>query len=79
MKRLFCVKNVATRHKLYPMSEKDADGNAQFYTDDKMFAKDLRDALGGVGQGYHISRGPDHIGKHGHGIARMRLKPKTND
>ncbi|NIP43111.1 MAG: hypothetical protein GWO28_10485 [candidate division Zixibacteria bacterium] len=75
MKRLFCVKNTNTKHKLYPLSDKAA-GEVQFYTDDKMFAKGMRDALGGVDKGFHVSHGPDHMGKHGNRLSRMRLQPK---
>jgi len=48
------------------------------FTHDKMVAKDVRDFYNEhyCNGPYTVSRGPDHIGPHGHSIARMRLQPK---
>lgn len=66
MKRLFkvCMKG----------SNKPVDGA---FFENKMDAKGLRDAKGGVECGFRVSLGPDHIGKHsGGGVPRMRRQPK---
>lgn len=60
MKRLFVVKH---------------GRNAEYFSN-KMTAKAYRDNLGGVEAGVHISKGPDHIGNHGHSVPRMRRQPK---
>ena len=62
MKELFVVKDSANR--------------ICATTDNKVDAKVERDLLGGVAAGYRVSRGKDHIGKHGHTIRPMRLQPK---
>ena len=38
----------------------------------KMEAKASRDALGGVEKGFCVSKGPDHIGNHGHRYVKAR-------
>lgn len=74
MKRLFCVKD--KNSKLQPLGT-FGNKDEPVYTDDKQHAKHVRDELGGVKAGYHVSRGPDHIGKHsGFGVPRMRRQPK---
>jgi hypothetical protein len=72
MKRLFCVKD--SKGKIIPKQLEGA-GIAEF-TSCKKEAKAFRDKLGGTNGGYYVSRGPDHMGKHGHRVARMRLQPK---
>lgn len=42
------------------------------YFETKVAAKVFRDEQGEC----HVSRGPDHMGKHGHKVVRMRLQPK---
>lgn len=78
MKRLFCVKKPNGRvvqlddipHSLgYDITHKDGA-----YFQSKHHAKVLRDLLG---EGYYVSHGPDHIGKHGHtSVPKMRRQPK---
>jgi hypothetical protein len=72
MKRLFCVKN--SKGKKIPLSTFGYVYEG-VYTDSKEHAKAVRDEVGGVEKGFHISRGPDHIGKHGHTVPRMRRQP----
>ena len=44
--------------------------------DNKMVAKAVRNAENETAKHkWHITRGPDHMGRHGHRIARMRLQP----
>lgn len=65
MKRLFCVKN---------SKGKIIEWETGAYFDNKQDAKEFRNHVPGA----HVSRGPDHIGKHGHKVARMRRQPKHN-
>jgi len=44
-----------------------------FYLESKEEAKRLRYLYP---DDCHVSRGPDHIGKHGHKLVRSRLQPK---
>jgi hypothetical protein len=47
---------------------------------DKFTAKDARDEAGGVSKGFFVSRGPEHMGKHGdspNGVPMMRRQPKA--
>lgn len=70
MKRLFCVK-----HTHNPKAVK-AVGIDCFF-DNKPEAKQARDSVGGVDAGFYVSRGPDHIGKHGQGkVPYMRRQPR---
>ena len=57
MKRLFCVKDVKGR--LIKLGTFGAKTEPDF-TDSKEHAKDVRDEVGGVEHGYHVSLGPDH-------------------
>lgn len=68
MKRLFCVKNGNSS-----VVDNPETGNPWF--DNKQKAKKFRDTLSEKPP-YTISRGPDHMGKHGHKVVRMRLQPK---
>ena len=77
MKRLFCVKasnNKIIWPKYYEMAnELEHDG---IYFGNKMDAKKLRDYDNNkYGPGSYVSRGPDHMGKHGHSLAKMRRQP----
>lgn len=73
MKRLFAVRNVsgklATRNQLL-----DDGDNTPYYFEQKAGAKLCRNELG---EGWHVTRGPDHMGKHsGYPVPRMRRKPR---
>lgn len=84
MKRLFCVKDF--KGKVRPVMEDGECLKAGFvstvtdgvYFGCKQDAKDLRDHCNKhyINDPYTVSRGPDHIGGHGHSVARMRLQPK---
>jgi len=51
-------------------------GKNKVFFDNKIDAKTLRDSLGGPEKGYHVQRGPAHMGKHGMGrVPRMRRQP----
>lgn len=69
MKRLFFIRK--PNGKMYnPDSQfidfyHDGSMSVEGYFHNKMDAKIVRNALGGVEAGYHVSRGPDHIGPHG--------------
>lgn len=71
MKRLFCIRNVIN-NSLLKLEE------GIFYSNNKTEAKKVRDVHNNNGKArvFCISRGPDHMGKHGNSIARMRLQPK---
>lgn len=67
MKRLFCVKDSKGKNAVHMANQQ--------YFDNKQVAKAFRDSLEGS---HHVSRGPDHIGKHsGYGVPRMRRQPKV--
>lgn len=70
MKRLFCVKDSAGR------VLSGGTAKQKYFTASKLEAKAYRDTCGGISKGFYVSRGPDHIGPHGHKIRRMRLQPK---
>jgi hypothetical protein len=77
MKRLFCVKSNKDNSIIpYPLDMGNNMVVQTKYFGNKRLAKEWRLELGGVSVA-HVSRGPDHIGKHGHRIARMRLQPKN--
>jgi len=72
MKRLFGIRN--NEGKLVTHKQvTEGGGPLPCYFNNKVKAKHCRNTLG---EGYHITRGPDHMGRHGHRIARMRLQPK---
>ena len=52
MKRLFVVTHITSAYRSVEFA-------------DKMEAKAHRDSLGGIEEGLCVSRGPDHMGKHG--------------
>lgn len=80
MKRLFVVRN--SKGNVVGIGDDYREGceeycASEFHFADKMVAKGYREHLGGVENGFHISRGPDHIGKHsGYHIPYMRRQPK---
>lgn len=65
MKRLFCLKD--QRGKIH----------ANAFYENKMECKKIRDELNKEGVVWHVSRGPDHMGKHGMGrVPYMRRQPR---
>lgn len=67
MKRLFVIKN--SQGKLLK------EEHGVLYFDNKMKAKETRDLYNKVGVNqYFISKGPDHIGNHGHKIKLQSYK-----
>ena len=47
------------------------------YFESKQEAKAVRDRINAAGENFHVSRGPDHMGKHsGFSVPRMRRQPK---
>jgi hypothetical protein len=69
MKRLFCIKHVSD-----PKAVKSI--GLDTYWESKAEAKAARDEANKIKPGFHVSRGPDHIGKHGHtSVPRMRRQP----
>jgi len=75
MERLFCVKDSKSK-KVDLITLTGAPYKHGKYVDCKKHAKWCRDEFGGVEKGFRVSRGPDHIGKHGHTIPRMRRQPQ---
>lgn len=73
MKRLFAVRNV--QGKLVTRDVVLNDGNkSPYYFDNKQGAKLCRNEMG---EGYFVTRGPDHMGKHsGYRVPRMRRQPR---
>ena len=74
-KRLFRVKNSKGQFinddngmPLELSSKPEAKAIRDLLNEDKTAKKDLKP--------YTVSRGPDHIGRHGNRVARMRLQPK---
>ena len=82
MKRLFCVRTRANKifninrdfAEAYPEYKYGISHDGSFF-EVKSTAKKFRDLVGGVERGFYISRGPDHMGKHGHSLAKMRRQP----
>ena len=71
MKKLFTVRDTVS-NTLQPTNK------APFYFPDKKQAKTLRDTLNKQHDKprYCVSKGPDHMGKHGNTMSRNRLQPK---
>ena len=72
MKRLFCVKGSTDKVMEFGIELGPS------YFESKMEAKKGRDSMEGAANApYRVSRGPDHMGKHGQtNVPMMRRKPK---
>ena len=74
---LFCVKNSKNKIVEHPVDLEDGNVVTEKYFHNKMEAKKWRDECGGNKEGMRVSKGPDHMGKHGEQpYPKMRRQPK---